>query len=220
MIWNIAYVPEDRLGRFRQISGDLVPAQFTPSSILPQSQPVHSTAPIPIPEPSLQHRKSIEALALDSRLDKISEWVKTVESIVDEARKALAEGRELPLPLLTMSAPADLAGLPDMPTTTDTNLPTPRSNAARTSIEQRAFGVSPDRAIPPHMRTSSTQVEPSTPPKWMTLAEAEERIKKANAWMEEGRGSRPSSGMFMGAGDVKRVAVKKERGSGEFLQSV
>lgn len=75
------------------------------------------------------------------------------------------------------------------------------------------------------MRTSSTQVEPSTPPKWMTYAEAEERIKRANSWMEEGKrysgtGSRPNSGMAligagMGVGDVKRGLVKKERGSGE-----
>jgi hypothetical protein len=51
----------------------------------------------------------------------------------------------------------------------------------------------------------------------MTYAEAEEKIRKANVWMEEGKGgSRPSSGVAMGMAD-KRVSGlgKKERGSGE-----
>lgn len=210
------------MGRFRQISADLSPAQFTPST---------TAKPIPISEPTLQHRKSIEALALDNRLDKISEWVKTVESIVDEARRALAEGRELPLPLLTIPTPATMAGLPTVPgaTTsetekTDTNLPTPRSRPVSDTVQDqvRMFGVSPQTAIPAHLRTSSVQVEPSTPPKWMTYAEAEERVRMANkGWMEEGK-SRPVSGMFgVGdVGDVKRVSIKKERGSGKSFSTL
>lgn len=53
---------------------------------------------------------------------------------------------------------------------------------------QHQFGLTPkgpngSSAIPAHLRTSSTQVEPSTPPKWMTFAEAEEKVKEANrAW--------------------------------------
>lgn len=232
---------EDKLGRFRQISADLTPAQFTPSSARASAVAPAATNTAPAiastatTEPSLQHRKSIEALALDNRLDKISEWVKTVESIVDEARKALAEGRELPLPLLTIPTPADMAGIPGLPsmpstitgTAQDTNPPTPRSatatNPALTSEERnRMFGVSPPKAIPEHLRTSSVQVEPATPPKWMTYAEAEEKIRKANVWMGEGKGgSRPSSGVAMGMAD-KRVSGmgKKERGSGEFSITV
>lgn len=176
-------------------------------------------------EPSLTHRRSVEALALDSRLDKISEWVKNVEFIVQEARKAIAEGREMPLPLLSLPNPESLiaavkSGLsveqaaaiivpsqsapalgPSSVSSSngmgqDANDTEENENEAR-----RRFGVSPDKAIPAHLRTSSTQVEPSTPPKWMTLAEAEERIKNANAWVDVG-------------GEIKRVN-KKERPSGE-----
>lgn len=81
----------------------------------------------------------------------------------------MAEGREPPLPLLT--------------------LPSELSNHPEVQEIQHQFGLTPKGkdAVPAHLRTSSTQVEPATPPKWMTYAEAEERVKLANqAWGDEG----------------------------------
>ena len=95
--------------------------------------------------------------------------------IVDDARKAIAEGRELPLPVLTLPSPDP-------------------------AIEHR-FGLTPDRAnaVPEHLRTSSMQVEPATPSKCMSYEEAEERVRQANAWIENESKKQP----------------KKDRPSGE-----
>lgn len=100
-----------------------------------------------------------------------------MERVVDDARKALAEGREPPIPI-------------DIITKFGTDA----------AIEHQ-FGVTPARAsaLPEHLRTSSVQVEPATPPKWMTYAEAEAKVKEANEWAKEGQ----------------VVKVKKERASGK-----
>ena len=58
------------------------------------------------------HSGSNNAASLDSRLDKISEWAKSVERIVEDARKALAEGREPPLPVLKL--PAEMLSHPEL----------------------------------------------------------------------------------------------------------
>lgn len=133
-----------------------------------------STAPHSASVSGLTRTKSIEALAMDNRLDKMASWIKNVETIIEDARKAVAEGREPGLPVLSL--PAEL-------TTAD---PSTNSNVIQTTVAHR-FGVTPDKAtaIPSHLRTSSIQVEPATPPKWMTYAEAEEKIQAANAWLEE-----------------------------------
>lgn len=122
----------------------------------------------------LTRTKSIEALAMDNRLDKMASWIKNVETIIEDARKAVAEGREPGLPVLSL--PAEL-------TTAD---PSTSSSVIQATVVHR-FGVTPDKAtaIPSHLRTSSVQVEPATPPRWMTYAEAEEKIQAANAWLEE-----------------------------------
>ncbi|OCF43528.1 CAMK/CAMKL protein kinase [Kwoniella heveanensis CBS 569] len=137
---------------------------------------VSSVEPVPFAQgpAAIPRTQSVEALALDSRLDKMSTWIKSVEHIIEDARKAIAEGREPPLPVLTL--PREITG----------------------DAQEHRFGVTPDKvsAIPMHLRTSSTQVEPSTPPKWMTMAEAEEKVKAANKWMEEqgrkGKKERPT----------------------------
>ncbi|KAK4689689.1 hypothetical protein P7C73_g420, partial [Tremellales sp. Uapishka_1] len=167
------------LTRFRATSGDLIPSRA--NSISTRRRKVSAPA---TQTPEAGPRE--DATAIDSRLDRIAQWVKNVERktrslpacastdstpvIVEQARQALAEGREPPVPLLPL--PADVsakisAGTP----------PTPPP--------QHRFGVSPERAIPPHLRTSSVQVEPATPPKWMTYAEAEERIREANQWIQD-----------------------------------
>jgi hypothetical protein len=65
---------------------------------------------------------------------------------------------------------------------------------------KRRFGLTPSKdALPAHLRTSSTQVEPATPPKWMTYAEAEATVAAANGWVEP----------------APKKAAKKERPSGE-----
>lgn len=122
----------------------------------------------------LSRTKSIEALAMDNRLDKMASWIKNVETIIEGARKAVVEGREPGLPVLSL--PAELTAAD--PSTND--------NVSQVAVVHR-FGVTPDKAtaIPSHLRTSSVQVEPATPPKWMTYEEAEERVQAANAWLEE-----------------------------------
>lgn len=107
--------------------------------------------------------------------------------IIDEARRALSEGREPPLPLLTI--PREMANHPEV------------------REIQHQFGLTPSptskssSAVPAHLRTSSTQVEPSTPPKWMTFAEAEEKVREANrVW------SNPSKTGPRGYGDERGSA--------------
>lgn len=118
--------------------------------------------------------KSLEALAMDNRLDKMASWIKNVETIIEDARKAVAEGREPGLPILSLPAELTVAD------------PSTNNNVSQVTVVHR-FGVTPDKAtaIPSHLRTSSVQVEPATPPKWMTYAEAEEKIQAANARLEE-----------------------------------
>nr|XP_019013084.1 CAMK/CAMKL protein kinase [Kwoniella pini CBS 10737]OCF51865.1 CAMK/CAMKL protein kinase [Kwoniella pini CBS 10737] len=119
----------------------------------------------------LTRARSVEALQMDDRLDKMSSWIKSVESIIEDARRAIAEGREPPLPLLS--------------------LPKEIQVAAEDQDIQKHFGLTPDKAIPVHLRTSSTQVEPSTPSKWetgvraMDIKEAQEKVLAANEWLEE-----------------------------------
>ncbi|RXK36260.1 CAMK/CAMKL protein kinase [Tremella mesenterica] len=175
---------QEKAIRFRQHSGDLLPAKTsTPVEVLMETK-VETSTPEAASRP-LSRAKSIEALALDNRLDKITAFVKNVEFIVDEARKALAEGRELDLPLLS---------LPQETTTEQVSGKNENhgKKGAVTFGQPHQFGVSPEKgAIPAHLRTSSTQVEPATPPKYLTYAEAEAKVRAANEWMEmQGRGVR------------------------------
>ncbi|WVF68723.1 hypothetical protein IAT40_003495 [Kwoniella sp. CBS 6097] len=177
----------DVASRYRRASQDmetlvpLDPPCLSEDAAAPTSAPQKRSSTSSVePTPSISGRstiprtKSVEALALDSRLDKMTTWMKSVEHIIEDARKAIAEGREPPLPILTL--PSEITG----------------------DAQEHRFGVTPDKgsAIPMHLRTSSTQVEPSTPPKWMTMAEAEEKVKAANKWMEEqgrkGKKERPT----------------------------
>ncbi|WVQ73507.1 hypothetical protein IAR50_003079 [Cryptococcus sp. DSM 104548] len=181
---------QEKLVRFRQASGGMADNVETLRSASPIPRPsaevFSSRAPTPTQRhsaevkptlsqrssretvrsmPVLSRTKSIEALTMDSRLDKMSSWIKNVEAIIEDARKAVAEGREPGLPVLSL--PTEITG-----------------------EQEHRFGVTPDKpsAIPAHLRTSSVQVEPSTPPQWMTYTEAEEKVRAANAWMgEQGR---------------------------------
>lgn len=82
--------------------------------------------------------------------------------IVEDARKALAEGRQPPLPI-----PGLPSGMPHDPL----HLEEPIS-----IIDQGQTALT---AVPEYMRGSSTEAEPATP-KWMTFSEAEETGEKAN----------------------------------------
>lgn len=140
--------------------------------------------------------QSPEAAALDSRLDKISEWVKSVEKIVEDARRAIAEGRDVPLPALGLSLPEAAAVV--------ASVSQPGSSAGHA-----------EKTLASHLRTASTQVEPATPPKWMTYAEAEQKVRAANEEFEQ----RASI-----TGEPKPMVVpgpkKKERTSGMSLSGV
>ena len=151
--------------------------------------------------PPIPRTRSVEALALEGRLDQIAHCgscgerpvrhaylvhvgIKDVErelwrrqtlapadllsGIVEDARKAIAEGRQSPLPI-----PA---------------LPSAIHRESRTVQPVYIANVSevPASAIPEHLRGMSTQAQPATPPKWMTYAEAEETVKQANEWIDEG----------------------------------
>ena len=114
--------------------------------------------------------------------------------MVEDARKALAEGREPPmsLPFLNMQ-------LAISPTVLAATRSITSGNATTVEVTEKLD------APPAHMRTSSTQVEPATPPKWISNEEAEETVKQANAWagVED-------------KGVVKRPQ-KKERPTGELF---
>jgi hypothetical protein len=118
--------------------------------------------------------------------------------MVEEARKALAEGREIALPSIGMSEGLSLPKLSNTKPSarsfegfeTDALFapPLPSSAAASAEIDklaknQRRFGLSPEKAsaIPAHLRTSSVQVEPATPPKWMVEQEAEEKAREVKS---------------------------------------
>jgi hypothetical protein len=176
--------------------------------------PAAPAAPAGTGDTAITRVRSVEALALDSRLDKISDWVKNVEKIVEDARKALAEGRDPPLPLLafpagiiaepTSTSKEDAAPTTATPVAVIQNVASPVPEEVigdNDNHHQHQFGLSPEKAVPAHLRTSSTQVEPATPPKWMSYAEAEEKVRMANKWIEENAGT--------------RLAPKKERPSGE-----
>nr|XP_019045252.1 CAMK/CAMKL protein kinase [Kwoniella bestiolae CBS 10118]OCF24182.1 CAMK/CAMKL protein kinase [Kwoniella bestiolae CBS 10118] len=193
---------QEKLVRFRQVSGgnDMevlspspAPAQKEPGPSTAQNNVRHSVDSYASTSTSVLTRtKSVEALEMDGRLDKMSSWIKSVESIIEDARKAIAEGREPPLPLLSL--PKEVAGDEQM---------------------KKTFGLTPDKAIPSHLRTCSTQVEPSTPPKWgnsttMDIKEAEEKVKLANKWLEEqgrkGKKDRPAVSHVL-----KLFGTEKER---------
>lgn len=82
----------------------------------PRKRLAKPAVPIQNDPPRLSHSSIVEKSPLrdvkdhinqntiDTRLDQLSDWVKSVEAIVQEARKALAEGRELPLPTLNLPA--------------------------------------------------------------------------------------------------------------------
>jgi len=89
--------------------------------------------------------------------------------IVEDARRALAEGREPILPI------------PGLPVEITQN---PTSPGHRLSLIP-GKGTQAESAVVAHLRAMSTQAEPATPPKWMTYAEAEETVKQANDWIDE-----------------------------------
>ncbi|WVQ65424.1 uncharacterized protein L199_003600 [Kwoniella botswanensis] len=205
---------QEKLVRFRQVSGrgDQMEV-LAPSPVTTSKQPSSNTAGpnttstqneirqsvdsyASTSASGLTRTRSVEALEMDGRLDKMSNWIKSVENIIEDARKAIAEGREPPLPLLTLTGAV------------------PVSDEVHTT--KKTFGLTPDKAIPSHLRTSSTQVEPSTPPKWATTAgpmdikDAEEKIKMANKWLEEqgrkGKKDRPTVSHVL-----KLFGTEKER---------
>jgi hypothetical protein len=97
---------------------------------------------------------------------------------------------------------------------------------------EKQFGVTPKRAsvVPPHLRTSSVQVEPATPPKWMVEQAAEEAAAKSNELRvevesktsgvteDDRRFSRDSMAKLGGV--VVKKGPKKERPTGECLISI
>nr|XP_018262002.1 CAMK/CAMKL protein kinase [Kwoniella dejecticola CBS 10117]OBR84160.1 CAMK/CAMKL protein kinase [Kwoniella dejecticola CBS 10117] len=178
---KILVADKEQTTRYRQVSGgdrmeilassqgeseDTIHASSTQKEIRQSIDSYASTSR----SGGITRTKSVEALQMDDRLDKMSSWIKSVESIIEDARKAIAEGREPPLPILAL--PQEL-------------------NAKEDQELQKHFGLTPDKAIPSHLRTSSIQVEPSTPSKWATtgqtvdVKEAEAKVLAANKWLEE-----------------------------------
>ncbi|ORX37068.1 hypothetical protein BD324DRAFT_424119 [Kockovaella imperatae] len=175
--------------RIRQLSGDLVAGAVPRPSedpVINASDPHRPLSPA-----------APDAQALGGRLDQLALWVKDVEKMVEDARKALAEGREPPisLPFLAMPMP-----------TADSHL-NPNAAPTTNNAQEHRFGITPDKPdpLPAHLRTCSTQVEPATPPKWMTYEEAEERAKTAS-----GQNDQPM--VNIAAPGLKR-GPKKERPS-------
>jgi len=156
--------------------------------------------------------------------------------MVAEARLAVEEGREAAMP--------DIAELANLNGISLSGLPTsayPRAGAmagesmgsgetitADDDQPEKQFGVPPKRAsaVPVHLRTSSVQVEPATPPKWMVEEEAARQLAaKSNALPgevenktggvteEDKRLSRDSVTKSV----VMRKGTKKERPTGESL---
>lgn len=98
-------------------------------------------------------------------------------------------------------------------------------------VQQHRFGLTPEKAaaIPTHLRTSSTQVEPATPPKWLLDQEAAAELLKAEqaakavgtAKVEPGFQSRSEEKEarpnWMSKADlaVVKKGPKKERPTGE-----
>ncbi len=165
--------------------------------------------------------------------------------MVQEARKAIEEGREPMLPSL-----ASLA-LPEGVVVPDVNILPPAEDAPPSTSEAveeddearevgkvnpRRFGLTPTKsgAIPAHLRTSSIQVEPATPPKWMTDKEAEElarqtleaepvkekegAIEEKKPAQPEGRELKEKKSGSLGKMDlaVMRKGPKKDRPTGKF----
>ncbi|WRT68102.1 uncharacterized protein IL334_005077 [Kwoniella shivajii] len=171
--------------RYREVSGDLMETLKSSPSLKKRSDAtpseyslkteirnsVDSTTSTSMSQ-GLSRARSVEAL------DKMSSWIRSVEGIIEDARKAIAEGREPPLPVLSL----------------------PKEIVDNTEVVTHTFGVTPEKnSIPAHLRTSSVQVEPATPPKWpvqMDLREAEEKVRLANKWLEDqgrkGKKDRPS----------------------------
>ncbi|KAL7420476.1 hypothetical protein Q5752_004426 [Cryptotrichosporon argae] len=191
---------EKRATRFRSVSGTLV----DPPS--PARRAKQSTAPEAIP----QHGS---AGGVDSQLDRLAEWVKDVERMIEQARRLNAEGHPVVVP--HMPIPADLEGLCDLPA-----LPGLASADGDATPVQKTFGVSPDKALPAHLRTASTQVEPATPPKWMTYAEAEAHVRQAelerlvrrdSAVLAGKAATSPIESTFSTLDAPRMVPIKKER---------
>ncbi|WVR06634.1 hypothetical protein IAU60_003666 [Kwoniella sp. DSM 27419] len=107
--------------KYRQSFGDMETLMSTardapPTLTLDEAH----TATVPDSEPSpafsyesarptsslLPVNRSVEALAMDDKLLKMSTWMKSVEHIIEDARKAIAEGRDIPLPVLTYPSEA------------------------------------------------------------------------------------------------------------------
>jgi hypothetical protein len=107
-----------------------------------------------------------------------------IPGMVEDARQALAEGREVPLPAVTLPEGLTLPGLNVIAPQTGVSHPETAQEVQGSSEKSphRRFGLTPPKgsAVPAHLRTSSTQVEPATPPKWVTEQEAEERVRLAN----------------------------------------
>ena len=123
--------------------------------------------------------------------------------MVEDARQALAEGREVPLPAVTLPEGLTLPGLKVIAPQTGLSSPGTAQEVQGSSEKSphRRFGLTPPKgsAVPAHLRTSSTQVEPATPPKWMTEQQAEERIRLAN----EAAAQRPKQGAEVDGHDAK-----------------
>ena len=163
----------------------------------------------------------------------------SLSGIVEDARKAIAEGREppasflelptnVPLPMtasISLSQEAMAIALASDQITSDPASAEQstedqgmidQTDKAKMSVTvstvsedvKKIFGVTADQnPMPAHLRTASTQVEPATPPKWMTEQEAQERVKKALESTELA-GSAPMGAMKRGQ--------KKERPTGQY----
>lgn len=139
--------------------------------------------------------------------------------MVEDARKAIAEGREPALKSLTLPEGLAIPGLNIVPppesASSVSTIKKDNSEVAETDrIQAKRFGLTPPKptAIPSHLRTSSVQVEPATPPKWMTEQEAE-RAKsaiegEAKEW-EKAEDETPKA-------SVPDVRELKEKKSGSF----
>ncbi|ORY31808.1 hypothetical protein BCR39DRAFT_80876 [Naematelia encephala] len=161
---------QEKLVRFRHISSEETTPGAEPAQASSSADVVESNFEEAVPSAS-------PAKALDSRLESLATWVQQMERLVTDARRAIAEGRDppaLPMDMLT-TLPADLSAQL-------------QSSTAHHEEPEHRFGVTPDKkAIPEHLRTSSTQVEPATPPKWLTGDVLPETDK--GDWVGDGKGA-------------------------------
>jgi hypothetical protein len=106
-----------------------------------------------------------------------------------------------------------------------TNVTPPAEDDEGVTQEHR-FGLTPNKApaIPMHLRTSSTQVEPATPPKWMTEQDARERIKKAEeeeVAKDKAQAANEQKRSSVGKADlaVIKKGNKRDRPTGEWIRA-